>query len=183
MPDRDATRQRQTDETTVRVRLDLDGGDVTVDTTDDFVDHMLETLASYAGLGLEVEASGDLRHHVVEDVGICLGRTLREAIGDTPVQRFGDRTLPMDDALVQVAVDLVERPYYDGDLPKRMLDHLLRSLATEARFTLHVRTIRGRDDHHVTEAAYKALGLALGDALVPADEVRSTKGRVREGSG
>lgn len=183
MPDRDATRQRQTDETTVRVRLDLDGGDVTVQTTDGFVDHMLDTLARYAGIGLEVEASGDLRHHVIEDVGITLGQALREAIGETAIVRFGDRTVPMDDALVQVAVDLVERPYYDGDVPKRMLDHLLRSVATEGRFTLHVRTLRGRDDHHVTEAAYKALGLALGEALAPADAVRSTKGRVREGSG
>lgn len=184
MPDRSAKLDRTTEETTVRVVLDLDGGTtVDVDTSDAFLDHMLETLARYAGVGLTVDASGDLRHHVVEDVGITLGRALRQALGTTPIRRFGERTAPMDDALVTVAIDLVERPYYDGDVPKRLMDHLLRSLAMEGRFTLHVETRRGHDEHHVTEAAYKALGMALAEAIRPVDAPRSTKGRVREDPG
>lgn len=182
---RRATLDRSTKETDVEAVLDLDGGDVEVSTGDAFLDHMVDTLARYAGWGLTLEATGDMPHHLIEDVGIVLGRALRQALeaDDAPVVRFGERAVPMDDALVLVAVDLVERPYYDGDVPKRHYDHLLRSLATEARITLHVATLRGTDEHHVTEAAYKALGFALQQALAPAGTALSTKGTVREGAG
>lgn len=180
MSARKAKRQRNTKETDVQVTLDLDGDGIDVATGHAFLDHMLETLARYAGIGLSVEATGDMDHHLIEDVGITLGRTLREALDAEPVHRFGERTVPMDDALVQVVVDLVERPYYEGDVPKRHLDHFLRSLAMEARCTLHVRTIRGRDPHHLTEAAFKAFGFALAEATRPRDDVLSTKGRVQE---
>lgn len=182
-PARTAKLDRRTGETQVHVALELDGaGTSDAATGHAFLDHMLDTLARYAGWSLTVQAEGDMAHHLVEDVAITLGRALREALGEAPaVARFGERTVPMDDALVLVAVDLVERPYYEGDVPKRHFDHFLRSLATEGRFTLHVRTLRGRDEHHVTEAAYKGLGLALGQAQVPAGEHLSTKGPVETG--
>lgn len=172
------TVERETRETHVRLRLGDGGGDPRVASGDAFLDHMLVTLARYAGLDLEVEARGDLRHHLVEDVAITLGTALRGEIPET-CARYGEATLPMDDALVQVAVDAGGRPYYRGPLPSRLYEHFLRSLADHARLTLHVRVLRGRDRHHVVEAAVKALGLALRRARAAGEEVFSTKGVVR----
>jgi imidazoleglycerol-phosphate dehydratase len=136
---------------------------------------MLVTLARYAGLDLDVTARGDLRHHLIEDVGIVLGAAVA-ALAPATAARYGDRTIPMDDALVHVSVDIGGRPYYEGPLPVGLYDHWMRSFADHARATLHVRVIRGRDRHHVVEAAFKALGLALRDALVESGAVFSTKG-------
>jgi imidazoleglycerol-phosphate dehydratase len=170
--------QRETRETRVRVTLSADAARVEIHTGVRFLDHMLTTLARYAGVGMAVEASGDLRHHVVEDVAIALGAAIADFAPET-LRRFGDRTVPMDDALVHCALDLGGRPFYAGRLPSTLYDHWMRSFADNARATIHVRVLRGRDPHHVVEAAFKALGFALRDALAPGDAVFSTKGAVR----
>lgn len=171
---------RETRETRVRVELERETDTTaasTVDTGEPFLDHMLLTLARYAGLRLGVEARGDLRHHLVEDVAIAVGAALA-ALAPERAARYGERVVPMDDALVQVALDIGGRPYYRGPLPSSLYDHWMRSFSDHARTTLHVRVIRGNDRHHVVEAAFKALGLALRQALVEGDVVFSTKGAV-----
>ena len=179
---------RETRETRVRVKLEREDGalgDGSAGTTaarpiatgEPFLDHMLTTLARYAGLRLEVEARGDLRHHLIEDVAITLGEALAR-LAPERAARYGERVVPMDDALVQVVLDLGGRPYYRGPLPGSLYDHFMRSFSDHARVTLHVRVLRGRDRHHVVEAAFKALGLALRQALVEGDTVFSTKGAV-----
>lgn len=171
---------RETRETRIRVEL-ARGEDAAprarADTGEPFLDHMLVTLARYAGLDLSVEASGDLTHHLVEDVAIALGAALAAFLPPT-CARYGDRVVPMDDALVHVAIDVGGRPYYAGRLPSALYDHWFRSFADNARATLHVRVLRGRDRHHVIEAAFKALGLALRQALAESGAVFSTKGAV-----
>jgi imidazoleglycerol-phosphate dehydratase len=138
---------------------------------------MLVTLARYAGVHLEVDAAGDLRHHLVEDVAITLGLALRRSTPAACV-RYGSAVVPMDEALVHAALDLGGRFFYEGPVPSGLYDHFLRSLAENAGMTLHVRVLRGRDRHHVIEAAVKAVGLALRQALVPEGAVFSTKGSV-----
>jgi imidazoleglycerol-phosphate dehydratase len=175
---------RETRETRVRVALERGEGRTQISTTIPFLDHMLVALGRYAGLDLTVEASGDLRHHVLEDVAITLGAALARATPEAAA-RYGDRTVPMDDALVHVALDLGGRAYYRGPLPSILYDHWMRSFAEHARLTLHVRVLRGRDRHHIVEAAFKALGLALRDALTTGGGAGafSTKGTVRWGEG
>lgn len=168
---------RETGETRIRVGVDLPGGAVSAATGDGFLDHMLVTLGRYAGIGLQVEGDGDLRHHLVEDTAITLGLVLREAI-PARAARYGDATVPMDDALVQAAIDLGGRPWYEGTLPAPLYEHFLQSLATNMGATLHVVVHRGRDRHHVVEAAIKATGLALRQALIEGNAVFSTKGSV-----
>lgn len=168
---------RETAETRVRLRLDRTGEPGEIATTEPFLDHMLTALARYAGVGLDVEASGDLRHHLIEDVGITLGLALKDEI-PARCARYGWALVPMDDALVQAALDAGGRAFYRGPLPAKLYDHFLRSLADNAGLTLHVRVLRGRDRHHVIEAAFKAVGLALRQALVEAGAVFSTKGAV-----
>lgn len=148
-------------------------------TGDAFLDHMLVTLARYAGIGLEIEATGDLRHHLVEDVAIALGQALREEV-PARAERFGWALVPMDEALVQAAIDVGGRPYWVGRLPSALYEHFLQSFAVNLGATLHVKVIRGRDRHHVVEAAVKATGLALRQALREGEEggVFSTKGAV-----
>ena len=169
--------KRETRETTVRAEIQPASGGGTIDTSVPFLDHMLVTFARYAGVDISVTARGDLRHHVIEDVAIALGAALRKYL-PARITRFGDRTIPMDDALVHVSLDLGGRPYYSGPLPSAMYDHWMRSFAEHAGATLHVRVLAGRDRHHVVEAAFKALGLALRDALVETDALFSTKGDV-----
>lgn len=171
--------RRETKETSVRLELLRDPATVEVSTTIPFLDHMLVTVARYAGVGLRVSASGDLRHHVSEDVAIAFGAALAAHLPATAA-RYGDRTVPMDDALVHCALDAGGRPYYCGPLPSATYDHWMRSFADNARATLHLRVLRGRDRHHIVEAAFKALGLALRDAMCEsgAGAVFSTKGAV-----
>ncbi len=169
---------RNTRETRVEIRAARGVGESDVHTGIPFLDHMLITLARYAAIDLRVIARGDLRHHVVEDVAIALG-TAVAALVPSAAARYGERTIPMDDALVQVALDAGGRPYYRGPLPSALYDHWMRSFADHARSTIHVRVIRGRDRHHVIEAAFKALGLALRQALASGGiDVFSTKGAV-----
>jgi len=173
---------RETRETKISVRVKPGSGLASVQTTVPFLDHMLVTLARYSGLDMEVRASGDLRHHIVEDVAITLGGAVARLV-PVSATRYGERTVPMDDALVQVAIDVGGRAYYMGPLPGRLYDHWLRSFAFNAKATLHVRVIRGHDKHHIVEAAFKALGLALRDALSPSLDVSgpfSTKGAIGE---
>ena len=168
---------RETRETQVRVELTRGSGAAAADTGRPFLDHMLVTLARYSGLDLAVTARGDLPHHLIEDVAIALGSALA-GLDTRTTARYGDRVVAMDDALVHVALDLGGRPYYRGPLPSAYYEHWMRSFADHARITLHVRVLRGRDRHHVVEASYKALGLALRQALDDGGSVFSTKGPV-----
>ncbi len=168
---------RETRETKIRVELVADAAATNVNTGVPFLDHMLVTFARYAGLGLKVSARGDLPHHLIEDVGIAVGGALAKYIPATAA-RYGDRTIPMDEALVECALDLGGRPYYCGPIPSSLYDHWMRSFADNAKATVHLRVLRGTDRHHIVEAAFKALGLAIRDALVDTGAVFSTKGSV-----
>jgi imidazoleglycerol-phosphate dehydratase len=168
---------RKTKETSITLSVQRDGGEIKVVTDDGFLTHMVETFARYAGFGLELEATGDLKHHLVEDVGIALGASLKKETPDTAA-RYGWAMVPMDEALAQAAVDVGGRPFYVGRLPSRLYEHFLQSLAVNMGATLHVRVIRGKDRHHMVEAAVKAFGLALRQALREGKAVFSTKGSV-----
>jgi imidazoleglycerol-phosphate dehydratase len=170
---------RETRETRVEVELDIAPANASarIDIDEPALCHMLETLARYAGWSLSVTATGDLRHHLIEDVALTLGEALLDALPER-CARYGSVSLPMDDALVQVALDAGGRPYYEGELPSTLYEHFFRSLAHAAAMTLHIVVIRGRDRHHIIEATFKAVGLSLRQALRPADAIFSTKGGV-----
>jgi imidazoleglycerol-phosphate dehydratase len=170
---------RKTKETDVTVKLDLDGtGKYSIDLPDKWLKHMLESVARFGKFDLEIKAAGDFNHPIVEDVALTIGKVLREALQKRPVQRVGTATIPMDEALVTVSVDLVDRPFCQVDLPDEMLEHFFRSLALEARITLHNLVHRGKNFHHINEATFKAFGMALHQATRPAGELQSTKGKV-----
>ena len=172
--------KRKTKETDIVVNIKLGGGgyaDITL--PDKFLKHMLETLARFWGIDLVISAKGDLHHHINEDVAITLGRALRDAIKEKSVRRIGSANVAMDDALVNVTVDLVDRPYFDVNLPDEMFIHFLRSFALEGRFTLHNIILKGKNTHHIIEACFKALGLALKDATTPSNALLSTKGKAK----
>jgi len=163
--------ERETKETAIEVWLDLDGsGKVDVNCDDQFLTHMLE-------FDLTVKAKGDNEHHILEDVAIVLGMALREAIGEQPIQRIASSMVPMDDALVVVALDLIDRPYVDIECPDPLYHHFLRSVAMSSGMTLHVKVVRGFDDHHVVEATIKALGRALRKAVAKRERTLSTKAK------
>jgi imidazoleglycerol-phosphate dehydratase len=186
--------RRTTRETDIGLTLELDGaGASQVSTGIGFLDHMLELFAHHGAFDLTLTARGDLDvdgHHTVEDIGLALGQALREALGDKRgIVRYGSCLLPMDEALAMVVVDLSGRPYFAHDLKLTGLRigefegdlaaHFLRSLATQAGATLHVRLLAGSDPHHVVEAVFKALARALAEACRRSDrpdEVPSTKG-------
>ena len=170
--------ERETNETRIAVDVRLGDPEGAGRVDDRFLAHMVVTLARYAGLRVELDATGDLRHHLVEDVAIALGQALREEVPDRAA-RYGWAQVPMDEALVEAAIDVGGRPYYVGKLPSKLYTHFLHSFATNLGATLHVRVLRGSDRHHVVEAAVKAAGLALRQALVEGDAVFSTKGPVR----
>ena len=168
---------RKTKETHVTVEIERGTGVGSSQTEIPFLDHMVVTLARYSGLDIKITARGDLRHHLIEDVAIAMGTALCAVLPSTAA-RYGDRVVPMDDALVHVSVDLGGRVYYRGPIPSSLYDHWMRSFAENARATIHIRVLRGRDRHHMVEAAFKALGLAIRDALVESGAVFSTKGAV-----
>lgn len=171
--------ERVTRETTIVAEVRLGTGVSNVVIGDRFLAHMVETLARYSGLDIDIEATGDLRHHLVEDVGIVLAQALKEELPQG-IARFGSALIPMDEALVQAAIDVGGRPYYVGKIPSKLYTHFLHSFAHNLDATLHVKVMRGEDRHHVVEAAIKATGMALRQALVPAEGVFSTKGVVQQ---
>lgn len=170
--------ERETSETRIRLEISRGTGRSSITTGLRFLDHMMVTLARYAHLDISLQATGDLKHHLIEDVGIAFGAAIADHTPPT-CARYGHRVVPMDDALVEVTIDLGGRPYYHGPVPSSLYDHWFRSFADHAHTTLHVRVIRGQDRHHIVEAAFKALGLALSDALIDSGTVFSTKGAVR----
>ncbi len=170
--------KRETKETAIRLSVERGGGDVSVETGNRFLTHMLETLAHYGGLGLQLHATGDLKHHLIEDVGIALGLALRQEAPEAAT-RYGSALVPMDESLVQAALDIGGRPYYAGALPSKLYEHFLHSLAVNMGATLHIRVLRGKDRHHMVEAAVKAFGLALREAMTEGEAVFSTKGSVK----
>ncbi|MDP2326676.1 MAG: imidazoleglycerol-phosphate dehydratase HisB, partial [Dehalococcoidia bacterium] len=183
MADRRATVERNTAETQVRVELNLDGtGRAEVATGVGFYDHMLTAFARHGRFDLVVRATGDLHideHHTMEDVALALGQAVDQALGGREgIVRMGDALVPLDEALVQAVIDISGRPFAAvsldfigermGEAPTQMVSHVLRSFATTAKITLHVRQLAGANDHHNAEATMKALGRAL-DAAVALD--------------
>ena len=172
--------KRKTRETDIQIKLEIDGsGDTRLDCQDRFLEHMLDTLARYGSFDLTARAEGDNDHHLIEDTAIVLGSALRQAMGETPVNRMGWAVVPMDDALVTVSLDLIDRPYAEVECPLPMYHHFLRSFCMSCGITLHTRVDRGFDDHHIVEALFKALGLSLRMALVPRGELLSTKAEAK----
>jgi imidazoleglycerol-phosphate dehydratase len=198
LPDRRASRSRRTKETAIDIAVDLDGqGTVVVDTGIPFFDHMVAQLGKHGGWDLRVRATGDLAtdtHHTVEDVGILLGETFAEAVGDkVGVRRFASIAVPLDEALIDVAVDLSGRPFlvYDVDptpggdafllgtpgFDPQLAEEFWRAFVTAAALTLHVHMRSGRNTHHILEASFKGVARALRDAVrIEGGGVPSTKG-------
>jgi imidazoleglycerol-phosphate dehydratase len=191
---RSADISRTTNETRIELKLDLDGsGEGTRETGVGFFDHLLDALARHGGLDLDVRASGDLEtgaHHTVEDTGIALGQALDEALGDRAgIRRFGEATVPMDEARAACAIDVSGRPYasFEGDLPETeiagfepgLTEEFMRAVAGTAKLTVHLRIEAGTNPHHMVEAAFKSFARTLRMAVEvdPAETgVPSTKG-------
>jgi imidazoleglycerol-phosphate dehydratase len=191
--------ERTTGETRVAVTLDLDGGLVSIAAPNGFFGHLLDALARHGGLGLLVEADGDTHvdvHHTVEDTGIVIGECMRAAIGDgRGIARFGSAHAPLDEALARAVVDVSGRGFLDltmpdelarswvtPDFPMTLVTDFLQAFADRGRVTLHVDVLKGRNPHHVAEACFKAVAVALRQALAVrpggAGEVPSTKGTI-----
>ncbi len=196
MADRVSTIKRGTTETNINLELNIDGsGKYEINTGIKMFDHMLAQLAQHGRFDLKISASGDDQHHVAEDVALCLGKALSQALGEKrSIIRMGDASVPMDDALATVAVDIsgrgypvLELPFADNDMAGFATDlirHFLESFAIEARLNLHAKIVYGTNDHHKAEALFKALGRAL-DMATRIDErisgeLPSTKGLLEE---
>ena len=188
---REATLSRKTKETDIRLSLALEGGEVEVSTGIGFFDHMLTAFAFYGGLGLKLEVQGDLEvdgHHTVEDVGIVLGQAMSRALGDRKgIRRFASAYIPMDEALCFTALDFSNRPFlvFDADMPQPMIggydscltEEFMRAFAVNSGLTLHMKCLYGKNAHHITEALFKSLGVAVKEAVaVTGTGVTSTKG-------
>ena len=189
---RTANRSRETKETKIAVSIELDGqGTADVETGLPFFDHMLDQLGRHGGFDLTVHAVGDLEidaHHTVEDVGITLGRAFKEALGDKAgIRRFASVSIPLDEALVDVALDLSGRPYlvYEVDVPTdrigtfdpQLMEEFWRAFVHASDVTLHIRQVAGRNGHHIVEASVKGVARALRDAVrVEGTGIPSTKG-------
>lgn len=199
---RTSRKSRETGETTIEISLDLDGsGLVSVDTGLPFFDHMLDQIGRHGGFDLSVQAKGDLHvdsHHTVEDTAILLGECFKEAVGDKAgVRRFASGLYPLDEALIQVALDLSGRPFFvwDVEMPEsiplgtppfdpQLAEHIFQSFATAAGITLHMTKLAGRNTHHVIEASFKGLARCLRDAVsIQGGGIPSTKGSLAVESG
>lgn len=190
-PLRGYTIQRKTKETDIQLSLSLEGGEVSVSTGIGFFDHMLTAFAFYGGLGLKLEVQGDLEvdgHHTVEDVGIVLGQAMSRALGDRKgIRRFASAYIPMDEALCFTALDFSNRPFlvFDADMPQPMIggydscltEEFMRAFAVNSGLTLHMKCLYGKNAHHITEALFKSLGVAVKEAVaITGTGVTSTKG-------
>jgi imidazoleglycerol-phosphate dehydratase len=176
MNNRKSTIKRETKETNINLKMDIDGvGNYEMVTGIRMFDHLLSQLAKHGIFDIKISATGDDQHHMVEDVAICLGRAVAEALGDKRgIVRMADASVPMDDALAMVAVDIsgrgytvLELPFSDNDMtgfPTDLLRHFLEAFTNESKINLHARIIYGTNDHHKAEALFKALGKALGTA-------------------
>ena len=196
MAKRISTIKRQTKETNIILKLGLDGSGVyKINTSIKMLDHLLSQTAKHGRIDLDIKASGDDEHHVSEDIAICLGKALNEALGEkVGITRMGDATVPMDDALATVALDLSGRGYWVLNLPFKKNDmrgfqtdlirHFLEAFAIEARINLHGNILYGTNDHHKAEALFKALGRALDIATRINDRSKnklpSTKQRIEK---
>jgi len=192
MANRTAKIERKTKETDVSLELNLDGmGKYNIDTSIAFLDHMLTHLSKHGQIDVAVKAKGDLdvdAHHTVEDIAICLGSALAKALGDKKgIARYGYSSVPMEDTLANVAIDLSGRPYcaYNvnyrtdkiGDFDVECIEEMLRSFANHGRFNLHINVPYGTNSHHIAEAIFKALGQALAAAVkIVRTDLPSTKG-------
>ncbi len=192
MKNRKAVIERKTTETDISLKLDLDGqGRYQVDTGIGFFDHMLSHLAKHGKMDMTLRAKGDLHvdaHHTVEDVAICLGQALCDALGDKKgIARFGDSVVPMEDAKAQATVDLSGRPFlvyrvkYNtqkiGDFDVECVEEFLRAFSTAGKFNLHIEVPYGLNSHHIAEAIFKALGQAMAAAVkIVGTDIPSTKG-------
>lgn len=190
MADRRAVISRATDETKIELSLDLDGGPVEIATGVEFFDHMLHAFAKHADCGLKIRASGDGmdNHHLIEDVGIALGKAIHEALGDKRgIERFGSIMLPLDEALIAASVDISGRPTLVfrvtflrddlGTMPTEMVGEFFRAVADNARIALHLVQMNGHVAHHVCEATFKAFARAFRAAkAVTGTGIPSTKG-------
>lgn len=189
---RTAEINRKTKETDINLKLNLDGGDVKIDTGIGFFDHMLNSFATHGGFGLEIKSKGDLEvdgHHTVEDVGIVLGKAFCEALGDkSSIERFGSFFVPMDEALAFASADVSGRPFlvFDAEFPQdtcgdydcALTVEFMRAFANNAQITLHVKSLYGDNSHHITEAIFKAVAHALKAAVAQNSSGKplSTKG-------
>jgi imidazoleglycerol-phosphate dehydratase len=192
---RTATVERKTRETEIAVSLDLDGaGDCDIDTGIGFLDHMLESFARHSMIDLKVRAQGDLHvdfHHTVEDTAIVIGQAVKKALGDLAgITRFGSATIPMDEALTRVAVDVSNRPYLVwrveilrpklGEMDTELFKEWFQAFAQNAGICLHIENLYGQNSHHIVETCFKGLARALREAVAPDErldgEVASTKG-------
>ncbi len=187
---RQATITRKTNETDITLTLTLDGkGSAQIETGVGFFDHMLTSLARHSGMSVNLRCKGDLQvdcHHAIEDTGIVLGMALKQALGETPVARFGSAYVPMDEALAFCALDICSRAYlvFDcafkadrmGDMSSQMVYEFFRAMAYNAGLTLHLRALYGENDHHKCEALFKAFANALKIAVRKADSLQTTKG-------
>ena len=189
---RSSTQHRETKETKIELALEVDGsGQASASTGIPFFDHMLEQLGKHGGFDLTIEAHGDLEidtHHTIEDTGIVLGTALAKALGDkVGVRRFASGLFPLDEALVQVALDLSGRPYltyeidpvseWIGTFDPQLAEEFWRAFVQAAGITLHLRSLSGRNGHHVIEASFKGVARCLRDAVrVESDALPSTKG-------
>ncbi len=192
MGTRKAKIARKTKETDITLQLNLDGeGKYQLDTGIGFLDHMLSHLSKHSKIDLTIKAKGDIevdQHHTVEDVAICLGEALVEALGTKKgIARYGSSTVPMEDALANVAIDLSGRPFcvYNvqyrtekiGDFDVECVEELLRSFANHGKFNLHITVPHGTNSHHIAEAIFKALGQSLSQAVkITGNDIPSTKG-------
>lgn len=183
---------RETKETKISIELDLDGGEVEIDTGIGFFNHMLTSLAVHGGFGLKINVKGDLSvdcHHTIEDTGIVLGKAFSQAIGDkSGIARFGSFYVPMDEALGFCSLDISGRPFlvFDAVFPEEkigeydscMTEEFMRAFSYNAGITLHLKAVYGKNSHHITEALYKALAHALKEAVIQtsSDKPLSTKG-------
>ncbi len=173
--------ERSTKETQISIELNIDGtGKYDVKTDDQFLTHMIETFSRYSDIDIKLSATGDNDHHLIEDVGIALGKAFAKALGDIPIERMATSTVVMDDAMVMTSLDIVDRPYCEADCPDPLYNHFMRSFAMSACITLHILVVRGFDDHHIIEASFKSMGKAIKSAVIPRKSELSTKDKVKE---